>query len=237
MTITLAHSFVSTNTQGADATLVRKNDWNATHSLTTNTGVLAGRTTASDGAVEEITPSSTDFTLSGLVLAEGPGIITVLSNSFVGSNVNTAQPAFVAGQNTFTAEALTTYSFDALYHIVRSAGTTSHTTSVLFSGSATFTSIRYLAMVSNPTGNALSNLQNIVGESSSNVTLTAANTSATENLLIRLIGIMRINAAGTVSPMFQYSAAPGGGPTIQADGFFRMRKLGTNTFAASAGWA
>lgn len=237
MTISTTHTFVSTQAQSADPNLASKNEWNATHTQTMASGALLGRTTASTGAVEEITPSSVDFSFTGGALALGSGIISVLSTDYTGADVNTAQPVFTAAQDIFTAEAATDYTFDACYHITRSAGTTSHTTSLLFGGAATFTSIRYIVNVSNPTGNTLSAVNSIVGDVATAVVVTAANTSATENLIIRLAGNMRINAGGTVSPNFQYSAAPGGAPITKANSYFRMQKIGTNTITVGGAWA
>lgn len=236
MTITLAHTFVSAKAQGADATLVSKNEWNAAHSLTQASGVLLGRTTAGTGATEEITPNSTDFSFTGGALAlNNPLNYRILTADIAGSDVNTAQAVFTTGS--FTAEAATTYAFEAMYHILRSAGTTSHTTAVLFGGTATYTSVRYLAQVTNPTGNVLANVQQIIGDVATAVTLTAANTSATENLEIKLNGIIRVSAAGTIIPQFQFSAAPGGAPTIKANSNFFLRKLGSNVVASVGSWA
>src|SRR6478735_7245385 len=105
MTLSVTHTFVSTQAQGADPDIVSKNEWNAEHAFTMATGKLLGRTTASAGAVEEITPSSTDFAFAGGALALGPGIITVLASDFTGADSATAQPVFTAAQDTFTAEA------------------------------------------------------------------------------------------------------------------------------------
>lgn len=237
MTISVAHSFVSAKAQGADVTLVSKNEWNAEHSFTIATGVLVGRTTAAAGAAEEITPDSASFSLASGTLESRPGRLTVLSADFTGSDTSTAQPVFAAAQDTFTAEASTDYLFDAFYHITRAAGTTSHTTSLLFGGTATFTSVRYAILVSNPTGNTLSAVNSIVGDVATAVAITAANTSATENLIIRLVGNMRINGAGTIIPQFKYSAAPGGAPTTKADSYFRLIKAGTNSAVTLGSWA
>jgi len=237
MTITLAHIFISAKSQGADATIVSKNEWNAQHSLTQATGKLLGRTTAAAGASEEITPNAVDFSFTAGALALSSGIISAPSADFTGSDVNTAQPVFTATQDAFTAEASTAYYFEAFYHIARTAGTNSHTTSLLFGGTATFASVRYMVHVSNPTGNALSAVSSIVGDVATAVVVTAANTSATENLIIRLAGVMRITGVGTVIPQFIYSAAPGGAPVIKANSFFRLRKLGTSAFTNDTNWA
>jgi hypothetical protein len=237
MTISVVHSFVSAKSQGADATEVSKNEWNAEHTYTMATGMLLGRTTASTGTVEEITPNSTDFTFSSTALAlAAPDVFRVLTADATGSDVNTAQSVFVTTED-FTGAASTTYAFDAFYHITRAAGTTSHTTAVLLGGTATYTSVRYLAQVTNPTGNALAAVNQIVGDAATAVTLTAANTSATENLTISLKGIIRVNGSGTIIPQFQFSAAPGGAPTIKANSYFRLRKLGTDTVASAGSWA
>ena len=235
MAITLAHTFVSTKSQGADATKVSKNEWNAQHALLMATGTLLGRSTASAGTVEEITPSTTDFSLAagGLSLAS-PNNFRILTADISLADVATVQQLFTAG--IFTAPASTSYQFEAFYHITRAAGTTSHTSAVLFGGTATYTSVRYLAQVTNPTGNALGATQQIVGDVATAVTLTAANTSATENLMIKLKGILRVNGAGTVIPQLQYSAAPGGTPTLKANSYFFLRKLGSDTAATAGAW-
>jgi len=236
MAITLAHTFVSTKSQGADATKVSKNEWNAQHALLMATGTLLGRTTAAAGTVEEITPTATDLTLAGGTLSlASPSIFRILTSDISLADVNTVQQLFTAGA--FTATGSTAYQFDAFYHITRVAGTTSHTVAVSFGGAATYTSVRYLATVTNPTGNVLAAAQQIVGDVATNVTLTAANTSATENLVIALKGIMRVNGGGTVIPQIQYSAASGGTPTLKANSYFLMRKLGADTVAIAGAWA
>lgn len=163
--------------------------------------------------------------------------LSVLLNDFTGSNVNTAQPLFSTPQDTLSLLSDSTYVFDAFCHLTRAAGTTSHTTSFLFGGTATFDAIRYLAQITNPTGNALANVQQIVGEAATAVVLTAANTSATENLMLRINGIIRTAGSGTIIPQFQFSAAPGGAPTVKAGSFFRASRIGSDQFTAFGGWA
>lgn len=156
---------------------------------------------------------------------------SILLADFAGSNVNTAQPVFAAAQDTITLIADATYEFEAEYFITRAAGTTSHTTGVLFGGTATFDAVSYLAQVTNPTGNALANVQQIWAAAATLVTLTAANTAATENIIIKLKGHIRTAAAGTLIPQFQYSAAPGGAPTIKANSFFKIKPIGSDQVA------
>lgn len=163
--------------------------------------------------------------------------LSILAADFIGTNVATAQPVFDVAQDTLTLGANTTYEFEALYYITRAAGVTSHTTGVLLGGTATFTSIDYLAQVTNPTGNVLANVQQIMASVATLVTLTAANTSATENLIIKLRGTIRTATAGTIIPNFQYSVAPGGVPTIRRNSFFRCWPVGADTVATVGNWA
>lgn len=164
-------------------------------------------------------------------------ISTILSADATGTNVNTAQSVFPTN-GTFTAQDRTTYCFEAVYIITRAAGVTSHTTAVLFGGTATLTSIDYLAEASTTTGNALAATSHITGSAATAVTVTAASTSATENLRVRLNGVVRFNVGGTFIPQFQFSAAPGGAPTIKRGSYFQMLPLGGYTAATfGIGWA
>lgn len=238
MTITIAHSFVSAKAQGADATLVSKNEWNAAHSFLCATGILVGRTTAGTGTFEEITPSS-DFTLSsGALSLTSPLNFRSLASDVNGANVATPQAIFDTPTG-FNAEASTTYEFSAGYHIARTAGTSSHTTALAFSGTATITSMRYIAQVTNSDTGSLAGAQQIAVASASATTITAANTSASEQIVVKLNGVIRTNGAGTIIPQFQYSAAPGSVPVIKANTYFALRKIGTSavTSAPSANWA
>lgn len=166
-----------------------------------------------------------------------PEQASILTADRTGSDVNTAQAVFGSSEDAVTLEFSTTYAFEAVYVITRAAGSTSHTTGVLFGGTATFTSIDYLAKVSNPTGNVLGAVSEILGSAATETVLTAANTSTTENVRITLKGVMRVNGRGTVIPQFKFSAAPGGAPTIKRNSFFRCWPIGSNTAAKVGDWA
>jgi len=55
MAISLKHNFVSTKSDGPNATLIRPSDWNAEHAITQATARILGRVTAGEGATEELT--------------------------------------------------------------------------------------------------------------------------------------------------------------------------------------
>ncbi len=162
---------------------------------------------------------------------------SILTADRTGTDSSSAQAVFGTSADALTVLASTSYEFEALYLIARAAGTTAHTTGVLFGGTATFTSVDYLARCSNPTGNVLGSASEILGQAATEVIVTASNNSATENLRISLRGIMRINAGGTIIPQFKYSAAPGGPPSIYRNTFFNARAIGSNTVATVGSWA
>lgn len=194
-------------------------------------------TTAAAGALEydgKVIYGTTVASSRQVVNAEQVAIIQT-DNTL--SDVNTAQNIFASANDVLSLAASTTYEFEFFYWIARTAGTTSHTTAVLFPASSAFTSIHYDVQVTNPTGNVLGNVQQMVGDVSTAVTITAANTVATENLIIWGRGVIRTNSASTVTPQFQFSAAPGGAPTVKVDSFFRIWPIGVNTIAAVGNWA
>jgi hypothetical protein len=193
-------------------------------------------TTAAAGAVEFDGKAfyATAAASSRQVLAAEQ--ICVLSAAYTLSNVNTAQQALNCTTNgRVTLAALTTYEFEATF-IITNTGTTSHTWSVLFGGGATFTNIGYVARAHTSTGNTLTAVSEIYAVAATAVVVTAASTSATENVVITLRGTMRVNGAGTVIPQVQLSAATGTAASMLTNSFFRLWPIGVNTVAAVGNW-
>lgn len=153
------------------------------------------------------------------------------------SDVDTAQAVFASAADVLTLAAGTTYYFEWLYWITRAAGTTSHTTGLLFPASSAFTNIMYHVTVANPTGNVLGAASRIIGDASTETVITAANTSATENLMITGSGILVTNLASTVTPQFKYSAAPGGAPTVKRGSYISFVPLGDIDVVSYGSWA
>jgi hypothetical protein len=166
----------------------------------------------------------------------GPEQVTILSaDNTAPTNVNTAQNVFPTGQGTLTVQGATTYEFEAFYEI-DTTGATSNTLQTLFGGTATFTAISYYSISTNGTASttpATASMRNINVATASAVT--AAVAAATQRQ-IKLRGTMRINAAGTVIPQFQYSAAPGAAPVVKIGSFFRCWPVGSNTVTSVGAW-
>jgi hypothetical protein len=162
---------------------------------------------------------------------------TVLSADYTLSDVNTAQQAF----NATTDGALRllgsmSYEFEAQY-LITNSGTTSHTWAVLFGGTATFTSIAYVAQAHTSAGNALTAVNQIYATVATATVVTAASTSATENVVIKMRGVMRIANGGTVIPQVKLSAATGGTEKMLTNSYFRCWPIGSNTITYSGQWS
>jgi hypothetical protein len=188
--------------------------------------------------ITDVTNSATKkITVADLVPSGVNGILfKALSADATGSNVNTAQPWFPTSGGV-TVAAAKSYLFEGLLYLTRAAGTTSHTTSVLFAGTATLTAILYEAQVITGDTGANSALNANIANSASAQVVKAASTSATEVIAVRVKGILRINAGGTFIPQFQYSAAPGGAPTVKSGSFFHLFPIGDNTVTTRGTWS
>ena len=171
---------------------------------------------------EDVTPSS---------------IFKALQASAAGADSATAQPWFPTA-GAVTLEANTTYFFGGYLRTSRAAGTVSHTTSLIFSaGTLTFFALTYKAQCN--TGDVVTNAaeNQTASEVATATVVKAASTSATEQIAILVTGVLRVNAAGTFIPGFQYSAAPGGAPTIMAETYFRLIKEGHGSVMTRGTWA
>jgi len=87
MTISLKHAFTSAKADGPDSTQVQPSNWNAEHTLTMATSRLVGRTTAGNGAAEEITTGANLSLLGGtLNLASDITVTTATVGGMLLSN-------------------------------------------------------------------------------------------------------------------------------------------------------
>lgn len=140
------------------------------------------------------------------------------------------QSAFPTATDVWTLAASTSYWFDGLYWIQE--GTNSVTVAMAFAlaGGASVTSILYsvwgLNAAANTTGT--SGQFTIVNT----VASTVVNAASTTNKMLSFNGIIRINAAGTVTPQINFSGTAAGTPTMLENSYIRFTPLGTNTVAS-----
>lgn len=149
---------------------------------------------------------------------------------------NAAQTWFPGGGATgITVAATTSYFFEG--QLLLANGTTTHTTALLFAlaGGASLTSIAYWADIASAVANtptaASSTFVNVATATVINSTSTAA------GAYIDVQGIVRVNAGGTFSPQFQWSANPTGTNQVLLNTWFRMRPIGSNTVLSVGNWA
>lgn len=158
--------------------------------------------------------------------------VKFLSADEAGQNINTAQPWFPTG-GAVELWPNARYYFRGQLWLARAAGTTSHTTALLFGGTAQITTIDYLAGCKTGDTNALAAPSWIRGAAATALVVKAASTAAAENMIAAVEGYLSTGMGGTLIPRFQYSAAPGGAPTIKRGTFFMLQAIG----AGSGKWS
>lgn len=167
--------------------------------------------------------NSATYNNTGLDTAVAAAVFTATTNPSVTNGAVT----LVAGK---------TYLFEAMYNLTNT-GTTSHTWGVNFGGTATFSAGTSYEVFGLSTGTAntpaTGGLSGFVSTTtlSTNVPVTAASTSATEQVMVQMAGTIVVNAGGTVIPQMQASARPGAsgtpGVVVLKGSFFRIWEMGT----------
>ena len=162
-----------------------------------------------------------------------------LNAAVVGADVATAQSVFGVG---VTLSASTVYEFEIVVGFSKSAGTTSHTLSTGFGGTATLNNISYLyvGMEGGTSFTARINASQdiLFVQSASATVLTTANITANMFIAGVLKGTVSINAGGTFIPQYTLSAAPGGAYSTAAGSYIRINPLSASGAATNVGtWA
>ena len=204
--------------------------------------VLTSDTLSSPAAVGQIEYSSPIF--AATPLGTQRGIVPTqqyyrLESAVVGANATGAQSIFGVG---VTLSASTVYEFELMVAYSKSAGTTSHTFSMGFGGTASVNNIGYYVIAKNNatsfTNLATSDTVQAFIQTASATALTGGNTSAALFLLQLIKGTVSINAGGTFIPQYTLSAAPGGAYTTQIGSYIRIAPVSASGSNTSVGaWA
>jgi hypothetical protein len=161
-----------------------------------------------------------------------------LDSAYAGSNATGAQSLFGVG---VTLSASTVYEFEIEFLLSKTAGTTSHTVSIGFGGTATVNNILYNGFGSGGMGslNVTSNgALYLVINTASATAVTGAQTAATNYVGYLLKGTVSVNAGGTFIPQYTLSAAPGGAYSTQIGSYIRINPLSASGAATNVGtWA
>ena len=198
------------------------------------------------------TPSAGSIEYSSPILAATPigtqrGIVPTqqyyrLDSALAGANVNTAQNIFGVG---VTLSASTVYEFEMVVAFSKSAGTTSHTFSVGFGGTATLNNIAYENALNYNTSAFFTGNNTAGANAYMNFVQTASASSLVQGLTSATIffsgvfkGTVSINAGGTFIPQYTLSAAPGGAYTTAAGSYIRIAPIGASGANTNVGtWA
>lgn len=203
-------------------------DFAAGTNLTT---ALAG-TLEYDGKVFYGTPQSTQ---RGVI--PGQQFFQV-NSSIAGANVATAQSVFGVS---VTLSASTVYAFEAAYYMNKTVGATSHTVGFGFGGTATINSIYWNALGIDITTTfpfRAAAQQLVASNSLANIVWSGAIASAAANFVANVKGTISINAAGTFTPQYTLSAAPGGAYSAMPGSYFLIYPIGTSGSNVNVGtWA
>ena len=150
-----------------------------------------------------------------------------LNTDLIGANATGAQNIFGVG---CTVSSSTVYEFETVFVLTKTAGTTSHTISLGFGGTATTSNIGYLSI------NQSGTLQTDVPYAGTQFTkwiitssadaVTTGITAAGQYRWFNLKGTVSINAGGTFIPQYTLSVAPGGAYTTVTGGYFKIYPIG-----------
>ena len=150
-----------------------------------------------------------------------------LNSTVVGVNATGAQNVLGVG---VTLSSSTVYAFEAYVNQSKTAGTTSHTVSFLFGGTATINNIGYTIMRST-SGTSFTDTAGaaqpwVYSTVLTSTIVTGARTNATYYDQTMMKGTISVSTGGTFIPQYSLSAAPGGAYTTQAGSYFLIYPIG-----------
>ncbi len=152
----------------------------------------------------------------------------VPAGGFALSTASGVQSCFPAATDVWTLAASTTYFFEGTYHVIHS-GTLTTAMAFALGGGASITSIAYDVISNVAAANTTVTANNSTYVTQ--VASTVVTVSTTGNKLIRFRGIIRMNAAGTVTPQINFSGTATS-PSMGVDSWIRFTPIGTNTVAS-----
>ncbi len=187
-----------------------------------------------DGKVFYGTPQSTQ---RGVI----PGMqFFQVNSSIAGLNATGAQSVFGVS---VSLSASTVYAFEAAYYMNKTAGATSHTVGLGFGGTATINSIFWNALGFDTTSAIPlrvtgAGLQQVTSNSLANIVWSGGIANSAANFVANVKGTISVNAAGTFTPQYTLSAAPGGAYSAMPCSYFLIYPIGASGSNVNVGtWA
>jgi len=203
---------------------------NSTASSISGTTLTVGGTVTGTFSVGQFLAAQ-GITAGTYITALGTG--TGGAGTYTVNNSQTIASTTIQSMYGVTLSSSTVYRFEADFLISKSAGTTSHTLSTLFGGSATVNSIAYLIIAASTGSQSTFNFTDtaVTGTAITQASATvvaSATTAAAIARYFRVNGIVSINAGGTFIPQYQLSAAPGGAYSVNANSSFSIYPIGAS---------
>jgi hypothetical protein len=159
--------------------------------------------------------------------------VTRQGNGNLNGTITTAQSIFASTVDVITLYPATTYFFEMVVYM--DTGTDTHTTALGFAPSSALTGIHYTAELwSGTVGTINTTAPSVLDVATSDATVLNA-TSTAAFTMIRAKGIMRSNAATTITPQVTFNAAPNGATNrVTTDSYIRLWPIGVNTIVEVA---
>lgn len=156
---------------------------------------------------------------------------SLTASDFSLSTATGVQSAFPTTGDVFTLAAGTTYEFEGLYHIGKSGTTCTTALAFLLAGGATITFIKYQVSAQNAAVNTTG--ATVASTFIDQVASTVINATASTDVIIKIKGLIRMNAGGTVTPQINFSAVPTT-PLMKAGSYIKFTPIGgTNNILGS----
>ncbi len=177
--------------------------------------------------------SNSIFIVSGdanLSMATDVEFFCVLASSHTLTTATTAQPLLNATTNGTVAIAPGLWNFECEFDITGLSSST-HTVSFGLAGTATVSSVKYLAESNTGAAGTVAVWQNVLVTSASATALNATATTTTFQAMLR--GVIRVSAGGTLIP--QLTNNVGIAAVVSANSWFRLWPVSGTSTAATAG--
>ena len=191
-------------------------------------GTNTGDQTSVSGNAGTATTLQTTRNIDGIAFNGSADILTTqwirLSSTYTLTSQTALQKLFNSTTNgAFTAASSTAYFFECVFDL-SSMSATSGNFQFGFLGTATFTSISYMAIASK-TALTAATAQNTTFKVATASVLTSSNTTTTGHA--RISGIINVNAGGTIIPAVGLSIAAAA--VVGINSRFSITPIGTNT--------
>jgi hypothetical protein len=180
------------------------------------------------------------FTPQGLQRGVLPGMqYYVLDTAVVGSNSTTPQNPLGAS---VTVSSNTFYEFEGVFNFFKLTGSSNHTFSFGWGGTATLNRITTNIFVVNSINGYITLsgkiLSYLTSEAAAQTVVTGNINTPFHTVNLQIRGIVSVNTGGTLTPLYQLSTAPGGAYTSSVSNYMKIWPIGQAGSNISVGeWA